>query len=261
MPRHLPPLAATLTALLAATAPLSAPAAPDCAEVNPAAMSEIRHNLDYAKKWMLQRFGTRWLSGNFDCYVNSSARQACTTAREFSAMAAERGVEILREATASGCYSCVPGELWSIAYELDDIANLLWKRHFEAESDVLLTELLRNQVNGVTECSAGTGQGGQTPLTPFPNNPVGQSLPAPLAPPPAGDCSQVDAYADARLNSGFGWVLDNLTLPQCVTTCAGESTCTGYDYNADTAQCVIRSEPMTQTGLEAYPGWTHFECN
>ncbi len=81
------------------------------------------------------------------------------------------------------------------------------------------------------------------------------------ASPPSGRCTIVDSYAGARLNSGFGWVRDNFTLPECVTTCENEPTCTGYDYNTATASCVIRSETLAQDGLESIAGWTHYECN
>ena len=54
---------------------------------------------------------------------------------------------------------------------------------------------------------------------------------------------------------------DNFTLPECVTACENEPTCTGYDYNIATARCVIRSETLAQDGLESIVGWTHYECN
>ncbi len=255
--------AATLCAV-AAAAPFSAlaQAAPACEQAYGADMNQLVDDVSYAYKWMEDTFSTTWQSYGFNCNYNSAARQACTTAAERLSSAAYAGQRIVQQASASGCFSCTTDYLWRVAYELDDFANKLAAQHFASDGSVMLTEMLHNRVNGVFECSAnGNSTTAQPPLPGLPPANNGQSGPATLAPPPGGACTSVDSYAGARLNSGFGWVLDNKTLPDCVTTCENEPTCTGYDYNTATAQCVIRSETMAQDGLETIAGWTHFECN
>ncbi len=116
----------------------------------------------------------------------------------------------------------------------------------------------------------GTGQAagmsddsGTAPPTTLPLDPS-IAPPAGLAPatgaPPQQRCSAPQTYEDRRLNSGFGWVIDNMDFASCAQTCSDRTTCTGYDYNWSAGRCVIRSEAMGAVGLEQISGWTHYEC-
>ena len=243
------PLAAALCALVIAT-PLHAQAVPACEQAYAADMNKVIDSISYAYQWMDDTFSATWQSYGFNCNYNTETRQACTTASERATIAARDGQQIVLKATASGCYSCDPEYLWRVANELDNFANKLAAQRFASGGGNLLTDMLHNQVNGVVECST-PGTTTAAPPALDPGFGKGQA---------ATDCTSVDAYSDVRLNSGFGWLLDNLTLPQCVTTCSDEATCTGYDYNTASSTCVIRSETVAQVGLESYAGWTHFEC-
>ncbi len=254
MQKRYPLAVATLCALLTA-APLHAQSLPACEQAYSADMNQIIEDISYAYKWMEDTFSYTWQGYGFNCNYNSEARQACATAAERISSAAWAGKRIVQQATTSGCFSCDTEYLWRVAHELDDFARKLAAQRVASDGSDLLTEMLRNKVNGVAECSATTG-------TPPALDPIfGQGgQPQPPATPSTGKCASVDGYPDLRLNSGFGWVLENLTLPECVTKCEGEQTCTGYDYNTDTSTCIIRSEPQTVTGLERYVGWVHYEC-
>ncbi len=137
------------------------------------------------------------------------------------------------------------------------------------------------RVKGVEMCPAGgfdptaastrgTGQAagmsddpGTAPPSTLPLDPS-IAPPAGLAPatgtPPQQRCSAPQSYEDRRLNSGFGWVIDNMDFAACAQTCSDKATCTGYDYNWSAGRCVIRSEAMGAVGLEQIGGWTHYEC-
>ena len=188
----------------------------------------------------------------------------CSEAVSFYNSATNMAMDILQEATKNRCYSCDPALLEQASDLLLQRSLYLRAMGYSNTADQLDQSLRTRAGWGYCADAAGQGSGpgattGTPPvLDPALNPAFGQGQPP--AQPSAGKCTSVDAYSDARLNSGFGWVLENLSLPQCVTTCADEPTCTGYDYNTAAATCVIRSEPQTATGLERYAGWTHYEC-
>ncbi len=186
----------------------------------------------------------------------------CSEAASIYDSATYMAVDILQEATKNGCYSCDP-------VFLEQASDLLLKRSLYlramgySNTADQLDQSLRTRAGWGYCADAGQDSApGATTGTPPALDPIfGQGgQPQPPATPSTGKCASVDVYPDMRLNSGFGWVLENLTFPECVTKCEGEPTCTGYDYNTDTSTCVVRSEPQTVTGLERYAGWVHYEC-
>jgi len=249
------PLAALLCTLVPLAAPLQAQTAPACENVYGNYMATARMRLAEARREMESTFSYTWESYGFNCNYNIEARQACQTASDYLSLAARPGVQIVKFATVSGCYTCDNQSLWQLAYDMDAFATALAQQNFTSNGSLMFEEMTQNHIQGMSACQTGqTAQPGQ----PSPD-PSSAGAP-PALPDPPDACSSVDAYADVRLNSGFGWVLDNTGLPDCVTTCTNEPSCTGYDYNSASATCVIRSERQSQTGLERFAGWTHYEC-
>jgi hypothetical protein len=171
-------------------------------------------------------------------------------------------LQMLAEVSKSGCFSCYPDELLDIGAELQSRAAMLTSLGKFNSADQLAIKF--REIYGMRQCTApnaidpsiatmGSGKMGT-----LADQAGGMSGPVTVV--PAGRCSLIDAWDNARLNSGFGEMIRGVGPGQCEAACRNESACVGYDYNPSQSTCVIRAETVASAGLETISGWSHYEC-
>ncbi len=237
-------------------------------------------------------------AGRYDCRRDWNRALSCVKYARALEEVSSTAQEVFREVTARGCYDCDPQQLWWLAYELKDRAERLRDQGVYEEDSILATNsgqslsglpfwyfyetqglydaMQTARVKGTEICRASglappaTGTRSSEQAAGMKDDPgAAPPVTLPLVPgtgapvtgtPPAQRCSAPQSYQDRRLNSGFGWVIDNVDFNTCAQTCSNDATCKGYDYNWSTSSCVVRSEAMTAVGLEQIGGWVHYEC-